>query len=101
MQIDDTNRITRFVEKPKEDAALDSLKLPAQMQANLGIPDGDDFLASMGIYVFNRRVICELLDNPLSDFGKHIIPHAIQIAPRFLLCLSGLLGGHRHDPFLF
>jgi glucose-1-phosphate adenylyltransferase len=32
----------------------------------------------MGIYVFNRKVICELLDNPLSDFGKHIIPHAIQ-----------------------
>ena len=32
----------------------------------------------MGIYVFSRRVICELLDNPLSDFGKHIIPHAIQ-----------------------
>ena len=31
----------------------------------------------MGIYVFNRDVICELLDNPLSDFGKHIIPHAI------------------------
>jgi glucose-1-phosphate adenylyltransferase len=78
MQIDETNRITRFVEKPKEDAALDSLKLPAQMQANLGIPDGEHYLASMGIYVFNRRVICELLDNPLSDFGKHIIPHAIQ-----------------------
>ena len=79
MQIDDTNRITRFVEKPKEDAVLDTLKLPAAMQANLGIPGGgESYLASMGIYVFNRRVICELLDNPLSDFGKHIIPHAIQ-----------------------
>ena len=31
----------------------------------------------MGIYVFNRKVIRDLLDNPLSDFGKHIIPHAI------------------------
>jgi glucose-1-phosphate adenylyltransferase len=78
MQIDDTNRITRFVEKPKEDATLDTLRLPAQMQANLGLQDGDTYLASMGIYVFNRKVICELLDNPLSDFGKHIIPHAIQ-----------------------
>jgi glucose-1-phosphate adenylyltransferase len=79
MQIDDTNRITRFVEKPKEDAVLDSLKLPAAMQANLGIKGGgESYLASMGIYVFNRKVICELLDNPLSDFGKHIIPHAIQ-----------------------
>ena len=78
MQIDDTNRIIRFEEKPKEDAVLNALKLPAAMQANLGIPDGDHYLASMGIYIFNRRVICELLDNPLSDFGKHIIPHAIQ-----------------------
>jgi glucose-1-phosphate adenylyltransferase len=79
LQIDDTNRITRFVEKPKEDALLDSLKLSAAMQKNLGIKaDGESYLASMGIYVFNRRVICELLDNPLSDFGKHIIPHAIQ-----------------------
>jgi len=31
----------------------------------------------MGIYVFNRDLIRDLLDNPLSDFGKHIIPHAI------------------------
>ncbi len=79
LQIDDMNRITRFVEKPKEDAVLDSLKLPPAMQKNLGIQDGgESYLASMGIYVFNRKVISELLDNPLSDFGKHIIPHAIQ-----------------------
>ena len=79
LQIDDMNRITRFVEKPKEEATLDALKLPAQMRKNLGIKgDGESYLASMGIYVFNRKVICELLDNPLSDFGKHIIPHAIQ-----------------------
>ena len=78
MQIDDTSRITRFVEKPKEDAALDPLKITPEAKKNLGIAgDGDSFLASMGIYVFNRKVICELLDNPLSDFGKHIIPHAI------------------------
>jgi glucose-1-phosphate adenylyltransferase len=31
----------------------------------------------MGIYVFNRQVIVDLLDNDLSDFGKHIIPKAI------------------------
>lgn len=78
MQIDDHNQITRFVEKPKEDAVLDSLCLSAENKKNLGVTrEGDSLLASMGIYVFNRKVICELLDNPLSDFGKHIIPHAI------------------------
>ncbi len=90
MQIDDTNRITRFVEKPKEDAVLDTLKLPAAMQTALGIKtEGDSFLASMGIYVFNRKVICELLDNPLSDFGKHIIPHAINSRRVFSYVFQG------------
>jgi glucose-1-phosphate adenylyltransferase len=78
MAIDDANRITRFVEKPKEDTVLDTLKLTPAMHKNLSVQrEGDSFLASMGIYVFNRKVIAELLDNPLSDFGKHIIPHAI------------------------
>jgi len=78
MQIDESNQITRFVEKPKEEALLQSLQNPKEMQANLGIKGGgESYLASMGIYVFNRKVIAELLDNPLSDFGKHIIPHAI------------------------
>src|SRR6188508_2318576 len=31
----------------------------------------------MGIYVFNREVIRGLLDNTLTDFGKHVIPRAI------------------------
>jgi glucose-1-phosphate adenylyltransferase len=78
MQIDGEKRITRFVEKPKDPAVLDSLKITPEMNAQLAIPGGrESYLASMGIYVFNRSVITELLDNPLSDFGKHIIPHAI------------------------
>jgi glucose-1-phosphate adenylyltransferase len=32
----------------------------------------------MGIYLFNRAVLFELLDNSSADFGKHIIPQAIQ-----------------------
>jgi len=78
LQIADDLRITRFVEKPKDAALLDSLRLPPEMPAKLEIKDGgESFLASMGIYVFNRKLICELLDNPLTDFGKHIIPNAI------------------------
>ena len=79
MQIDGDHRITRFVEKPKEDALLDSLKLTPELKTKHDVKTkGDSFLASMGIYVFNRDLIRELLDNPLSDFGKHIIPNAIQ-----------------------
>src|SRR5438093_10253263 len=32
----------------------------------------------MGIYVFNRDNLIKLLDNTFTDFGKHIIPGAIQ-----------------------
>jgi len=79
MQIDVTNRITRFVEKPTEPATLDSLRLPREWYEKLNIVgNGDLFLASMGIYVFSRDIVRRLLDNNLTDFGKDIIPRAIQ-----------------------
>jgi len=78
MQINADRRITRFVEKPKDPAVLDSLKLDRDWYPRLGIEgDGELFLASMGIYVFNRDVLIKLLDNTHTDFGKHIIPGAI------------------------
>src|SRR5262245_21241724 len=80
MQIDRDRRITRFVEKPKDAAVQDSLKIPTEMYDFLEIKsDGEDLLlASMGIYIFNRDVLLKLLDNSLTDFGKHIIPSAIE-----------------------
>ncbi|MBU6411677.1 MAG: NTP transferase domain-containing protein, partial [Verrucomicrobia bacterium] len=76
MQIAEDRRINRFEEKPKDAAVLDALKLPREWLNKMGIRNGGElFLASMGIYVFNRNLIERLLDNPLSDFGKHIIPH--------------------------
>ena len=78
MQIDETGRVTKFLEKPKDPSLLEPFKMPQEIRTKVGVAPGDDlYLASMGIYVFNRSVIAELLDNPLSDFGKHIIPHAI------------------------
>ena len=78
MQIDADRRITRFVEKPAERAVQDSLRLDPGWYGKLGIEgQGELFLASMGIYLFNRNVIFKLLDNTLPDFGRDIIPNAI------------------------
>ena len=78
MQINSERRITRFVEKPKEPAILDSLRLERDWYDELEVQGQDEFfLASMGIYVFNREVLLKLLDNDFTDFGKHIIPDAI------------------------
>ncbi|MCX6906307.1 MAG: glucose-1-phosphate adenylyltransferase [Verrucomicrobia bacterium] len=78
MQIDADRRITRFVEKPKDPAVLDSLHLDPHWYGRLGIQGEDEFLlASMGIYVFKRQVLVKLLETEDADFGKHIIPGAI------------------------
>src|SRR5512141_1768154 len=64
MQMAADRRITRFVEKPTDPALQDSLRLDPSWYAKLGIEGGGEFfLASMGIYVFNRDVIFRLLDN--------------------------------------
>src|SRR6266498_1436672 len=78
LQINEDRRIVRFVEKPKDPAVLDSLRVDRHSYSRLGIEGDEDFyLASMGIYVFNRDLIVRLLDNAHADFGKHIIPSAI------------------------
>jgi glucose-1-phosphate adenylyltransferase len=90
MQITADHRITRFVEKPREDSQFDGLQLTPELQQSLEIPGtGESYLASMGIYVFNRKLISDLLDNPLSDFGKHIIPHAIKSHRVFAYIFQG------------
>jgi glucose-1-phosphate adenylyltransferase len=85
MQIDASRRIMRFVEKPADPAVQDSLRLEPDWYGRLGIEgEGEFFLASMGIYVFSRDILFPrsgapgILDNPLTDFGKHIIPQAIK-----------------------
>ena len=45
----------------------------------LGLPeDSELYQGSMGIYVFNRNILIECLNNDLDDFGKHIIPSSLQ-----------------------
>ena len=77
LKFDDLGQISGFEEKPS-----------AERLAELGgsIPRGSivggtthekPFVASMGIYVFNREVLLEMLEAPGVDFGKEIIPKAI------------------------
>ncbi len=72
-------RISRFVEKPSEPAILDEMKMNAALSQQAGLEESVDlYEASMGIYVFKRDVLVECLDNLLNDFGKHVIPAAIE-----------------------
>ncbi len=70
MQVDETGRIVSFAEKPGDTPRLDELRAP--------LYEDERYLASMGIYVFNVDVLKKLLsESSETDFGKHIIPGAI------------------------
>jgi glucose-1-phosphate adenylyltransferase len=78
MKIDDQGRIVDFSEKPKGDELkamrvdTQSLGLTAEQAAE------QPYIASMGIYVFKKQVLIDLLKASLdqTDFGKEIIPGA-------------------------
>jgi glucose-1-phosphate adenylyltransferase len=74
-QVNDDLTIQRFVEKPKDPAVIASLTLSPALEKSLKTPSAEPrCLASMGIYVFNREALAEALDNPMTDFGKEVIP---------------------------
>ena len=80
MLVNKRGQITNFHEKPKEDDALNALKLSEEQKKMFNIEDPNkEYLASMGIYVFRHSVLKELLaDVSMIDFGKDIIPEAIK-----------------------
>jgi glucose-1-phosphate adenylyltransferase len=79
MHSDLDRRIFRFEEKPKDPALLDELKVPRELLKELGRDETEElYQGSMGIYVFNRQTLIDCLNNDFDDFGKHIIPQALQ-----------------------
>jgi glucose-1-phosphate adenylyltransferase len=81
LRLDDSGRVMGFVEKPKTEEQLAPLRIPAAWFERRGIATGGrPFLASMGIYLFKREVLVDLLTtSPLAtDFGKEIFPRSIK-----------------------
>jgi glucose-1-phosphate adenylyltransferase len=76
MQIDDNNRITAFLEKPAPEADISSYRVPLTM-LRPGSPK-KEYLASMGIYIFNAELMEQALETSYTDFGKEIIPELLK-----------------------
>ena len=80
MRIDDDGRVQGFLEKPKTKKDLDIVRTePAWLDARGINSQGRSCLASMGIYLFNRDVLVELLEKTdYEDFGKEVFPACIR-----------------------
>lgn len=74
MKSDENNEVTSFIEKPEEKLLPDwTSEVSDEMKSQ-----GRNYLASMGIYIFNRDLLVELMENPdTNDFGKEIIPQSL------------------------
>jgi glucose-1-phosphate adenylyltransferase len=75
LKADKNNVITEFMEKPGPVKDISGFKLPSELKKDKSGPD--EYLASMGIYIFNAKTMESCLDNELTDFGKEVIPQAI------------------------
>jgi glucose-1-phosphate adenylyltransferase len=75
MKVDDQGYIPRFVEKPKTGELSNWVSEVSPAQKKQGL----EYMASMGIYIFNRKAMSDLFDQlpDATDFGKEIIPTAI------------------------
>jgi glucose-1-phosphate adenylyltransferase len=80
VHVDDSGRVVGFVEKPKTDAQLAPVETAEGWLERRGIPArGRRYLASMGIYLFNRPALLDLLTAPplAADFGREVFPRSI------------------------
>lgn len=80
VHLDDACRLTGMVEKPQTDEELQPLRLPAEWLESRGIERrGRDFLGNMGIYLFRRQALTELLDNNAEamDLVMEIFPRCL------------------------
>jgi glucose-1-phosphate adenylyltransferase len=79
MRTNDSGRVTGFVEKPKTPEELETVVLPPGWLEQRGVESrGRECLASMGIYLFNRDLLVDILQSTdVEDFGREVFPQSI------------------------
>jgi glucose-1-phosphate adenylyltransferase len=80
MRVDDTGRVMGFLEKPKNKQELDLVRTdPRWIDAQGMASRGRDCLANMGIYLFSRQTLIDVLEKTdYRDFGKEVFPASIR-----------------------
>jgi glucose-1-phosphate adenylyltransferase len=81
LKVNNQNFVTDFYEKPKEKAILQRLRSSPEIieRAGINVEHKKHYLGSMGIYLFKRKALADLLTHDTrEDFGKHLIPTKVQ-----------------------
>ena len=80
MRLNDSGRVEGFLEKPQTDDEINLVRMePAWIDARGIKSDGRDCVASMGIYLFNRETLEDVLTKTTyEDFGREVFPSAIR-----------------------
>lgn len=81
LKVNEDNFITDFHEKPKDPSLLKFLESPNEVieRAGISLASKRNYLGSMGIYLFKRKALVDLLlKDEREDFGKHLIPTQLQ-----------------------
>jgi len=80
MRLDDEGRVAGFLEKPQTANELEMVRTSPSWIERQGIPaHGRSLMASMGIYLFDRDCLVDLLrQTDYQDFGREVFPAAIR-----------------------
>lgn len=80
MRCNEEGRVLGFLEKPKSKEEIDMVSMDPAWIDRQGIESrGRDCLASMGLYIFNRDLLFDVLEKTnYEDFGKEVFPAAIR-----------------------
>jgi glucose-1-phosphate adenylyltransferase len=80
MRLDDSGRVVGFLEKPQTDEEINMVSMePEWFDRNGVASNGRECLANMGIYLFNRDTLVDVLNKTTyADFGREIFPAAIR-----------------------
>ena len=79
-KLDDQGRVSEFIEKPQTEEQLKPFHISSEWIRSRGVdPKGRNYLASMGVYLFKRDTLIQLLNAPplATDFGKEIFPRSL------------------------
>ena len=71
-------RIVEFREKPATAAQREGMQADPALLTAAGAGRDRPYLASMGLYVFDKRALFELLESEATDFGGEVLPAAVE-----------------------